>query len=103
MLLISMHGTFSLSLVLNDIVVKQIIMHIRILHILSPQINSDFHLDAHHEVKLRYALGGIYGKMGKYMEAREVLEKALMVCNKEGIKEAREGAGVAAELGWIYM
>ena len=41
--------------------------------------------------------------MGKYMEAREVLEKALMVCNKEGIKETREGAGVAADLGWIYM
>ena len=37
------------------------------------------------------------------MEAREVLEKALIVCNEEGIKEAREGAGVAADLGWIYM
>ena len=37
------------------------------------------------------------------MEAREVLEKALMVCNKEGLKETREVASVAAELGWIYV
>ena len=36
------------------------------------------------------------------MEAREVLEKALVVCNEEGIRETREGAGVASELGWIY-
>ena len=37
------------------------------------------------------------------MEAREVLEKALMVCNEEGIRQTREGAGIAKELGWIYM
>ena len=37
------------------------------------------------------------------MEAREVLKKARMVCNEEGIKETREGARVAFELGWIYM
>ena len=37
------------------------------------------------------------------MEAREVLEKALMVCSKEGIRETREGAGIAKELGWICM
>ena len=36
------------------------------------------------------------------MEAREVLEKALIVCNEEGIKETREGAGIASELGLIY-
>ena len=36
------------------------------------------------------------------MEAREVLEKALIVCNKEGIRETREGARVAKELGWTY-
>ena len=36
------------------------------------------------------------------MEAREVLEKALVVCNEEGIKETREGARVANELGLIY-
>ena len=41
--------------------------------------------------------------MGRYMEAREVLEKALIVCNEEGIKKTREGAGIAKELGWIYM
>ena len=37
------------------------------------------------------------------MEAREVLEKALMVCNKEGVKETKEGANIATELGWTYM
>ena len=37
------------------------------------------------------------------MEAREVLEKARMVFNEESIKETREGAGIAKELGWIYM
>ena len=37
------------------------------------------------------------------MEAREVLEKALVVCNKEGIRETGEGAGIVTELGWIYM
>ena len=36
------------------------------------------------------------------MEAREVLEKALMVCDEEGIRETREGAGIASGLGWIY-
>ena len=37
------------------------------------------------------------------MEAREMLEKALMVCNEEGIRETREGARVADELGWVYQ
>ena len=31
-----------------------------------------------------------------------MLEKALVVCNEEGIKETREGARVAYELGVIY-
>ena len=69
---------------------------------LSPQIHSDFLNDATREVKLRFALGQSYRHMGRYMEAREVLEKALVVCNEEGIRETREGAGVASELGWIY-
>ena len=70
--------------------------------IFSPQIHSDFVHDAAHEVKLHFALGQSYHHMGKYKQAREVLEKALIVCNKEGIKETTEGAGVTAELGWIY-
>ena len=70
---------------------------------LSPQIHSDFSPDASYEVKLRFALGQSYWHMGRYMEARKVLEKALMVCNEEGIKETRERAGIATELGWIYM
>ena len=37
------------------------------------------------------------------MEAREMLEKALIVCNEEDIKETREGAGIVTELGLIYM
>lgn len=37
------------------------------------------------------------------MEAREMLENALMVCNEEGIQETREGAGIAKELGLIYL
>ena len=41
--------------------------------------------------------------MGRYMEAREMLEKALMLCNEEGIQETRDGAGIAKELGLIYM
>ena len=41
--------------------------------------------------------------MGRYKEAREVLEKALVVCNEEGIKETGEGADIANELGWIYQ
>ena len=70
---------------------------------LSPQIHSNFSPDASHEVKLRFALGHSYWHMGRYMKARNVLEKALMVSNEEGIKETREGAGIASELGWIYM
>ena len=70
---------------------------------LSSQIPSDFSPDAGHEVKLRFALGQSYRHMGRYTEAREVLEKALIVCNEEGIRETREGAGIAKELGWIYM
>ena len=70
---------------------------------LSPQIRSDFSPDASHEVKLRFALGQSHRHMGRYKEARDVLEKALMVCNKEGINEKREGAGIAAELGWNYV
>ena len=70
---------------------------------LSSQIHSDFCPDAGHEVKLRFALGQSYRHMGRYKEAREVLEKALVVCNEEGIRETREGAGIAKELGWIYM
>ena len=76
---------------------------IQILHTLSPQIHSDFHSDASHEVKLRFALGQSYRHMGRYMEAREMLEKALVVCNEEGIQETREGAGIAKELGLIYL
>ena len=41
--------------------------------------------------------------MGRYKEAREVLEKALVLCNEEGLKETREGAGIAKQLGVIYM
>ena len=41
--------------------------------------------------------------MGRYMEAREVLEKALMVFNEEGIRETREGAVISKQLGWIYQ
>ena len=37
------------------------------------------------------------------MEAKEMLEKALVVCSEEGIKETREGARVANELGLIYQ
>ena len=40
--------------------------------------------------------------MGRYREAREVLEKAWEVCDEEGIRETREGAGIAKELGLIY-
>ena len=69
---------------------------------LSPQIHSDFSPDVSHEVKLRFTLGQSYGHMGKYMEARKVLEKAVRVCDKEGIKETLEGAGIVPELGWIY-
>ena len=36
------------------------------------------------------------------MEAREVFEKALVVCNEEGIRETRKGAGIAKELGVVY-
>ena len=40
--------------------------------------------------------------MGRCREAREMLEKTLMVCNEEGIKKTREGARIAKELGWNY-
>ena len=63
----------------------------------------DFHLDTSHEVKLRLALGVSYHHIGKNNEAREVLEKALEVCNKEDAKETKEGAEVARKLGWIYQ
>ena len=69
--------------------------------ILSLQIHSDFSPDARHEVKLRFALGQSYHHMGRYMEAKEMLEKALTVCNEEGITETREGAGITKELGWV--
>ena len=69
---------------------------------LSPQIHSDFGPDATHEVNLRFALGQSYLIMGRYMEAREVLEKALIVCNEEGKREMREGARVAKRLGDVY-
>ena len=65
----------------------------------------DFHLDTSHEVKVCLALGVSYHHIGKNNEAREVLEKALKVCNKDEAKETnlKEGAEVARELGWIYQ
>ena len=52
---------------------------------------------------LYFVLEQSYWHMERYKEAREVLENALMVGNKESINlgETREGAGVAKELGWI--
>ena len=73
------------------------------MHTLLPQMHSDFHPDASHEVKLRFTLGQSYRHKGRYMQAREMLEKALVVCNEEGIQETREGAGIAKELGLIYL
>ena len=70
---------------------------------LSPQIHSDFSPDVSHEVKLRFTLGQSYRHIVRYMKAREMLEKALRVCNEQGIKETREGAGIVTELGLIYM
>ena len=61
----------------------------------------DFHLDTSHEVKLCFALGVSFRHIGKNKEAKEVLEKALKVCNDA--TATKEGAQVAKELGWIYQ
>ena len=41
--------------------------------------------------------------MGRYMEAREVLEKAMIVCNEEGKREMKEGAIISKQLGNVYQ
>lgn len=72
----------------------------------SPQIRSehpDFCFDASHELKLRFALGDSYHHMGKYEDAKEVLEEAWRVCIKENMRETNESAWVAGLLGWIYQ
>ena len=72
----------------------------------SPQIQSehpDFHFDPRLEVKLRFALGDSYHHMGRYKEAMDMLEEAWRVCKEENLKKTKEGAWVAALLGWIYQ
>ena len=63
----------------------------------------DFHLDPRLEVKLRFALGDSHHHMGRYKEAKEVLEEAWRVCKKENLKGTKEGASIAGLLGWIYQ
>ena len=63
---------------------------------------SDFHLDASHELSLLNALGDSYVRIGKYKEARKVMEEALIVCLKPGIDEYTRCAVVCGQLGWIY-
>ena len=84
----------------------KVVLTLHLFFLFSIQIQfeiPDFHLDTSHEVKLRLALGVSYHHIGKNNEAREVLEKALEVCNKDDAKETKEGAEVARELGWIYQ
>ena len=71
----------------------------------APQIQlelPDFQFDARRKVKLCYALGDCYQKMGHFKDASMVLEKALRVCTKEGIKGTKEGAEIATLLAWSY-
>ena len=40
--------------------------------------------------------------MGKYNEARKVMEEALMVCLEVGKDKATTCVATAGQLGWIY-
>ena len=72
----------------------------------SPQVHSeypDFHFDPRLEVKLCFALGDSYHNMGRYKEAKEMVERACRVCKEENLKETKEGARVAVLLGLTYQ
>ena len=72
----------------------------------SPQVHSEypeFCFDTGHEVKLHFALGDCYERMGRYKEAKAVLEEAWRMCKEENLKEKNESASVAGKLGWIYQ
>ena len=62
--------------------------------------NPVFHFDPRLELNLCFALGDSYHRMGRYEEAKEVLEEAWRVCKQKNIKES---ARVAGKLGWIYQ
>lgn len=64
---------------------------------------SNFHLHFYHEMQVYFALGKSYDLMGKDKEARNLLEQALTLCAKNGMKESKEGAEVSRVLGWIYL
>ena len=54
-------------------------------------------------MQVYFALGKSYDLMGKDKEARNLLEQALTLCAKHGMKESKEGAEVSRVLGWIYL
>jgi len=54
-------------------------------------------------MQVYFALGKSYDLMGKDKEARNLLEQALTLCAKNGMKESKEGAEVSRVLGWIYL
>lgn len=50
-----------------------------------------------------FALGKYYDLMEKDEDARNLLEQALTLCDKNGMKEKKEGAEIVRVLGWIYQ
>ena len=63
---------------------------------------TDFHFDASYELEMLTPLGESYLLMGKYNEARKVMEEALMVCLEVGKDKAAICAATAGQLGFIY-
>lgn len=50
-----------------------------------------------------FALGKYYDLMEKDEDARNLLEQALTLCDKNGMKEKKEGVEIVRVLGWIYQ
>ena len=63
----------------------------------------DFCFDTGHELNLHSALGNYYNYMGRYEEAKKMLEEAWRVCKEENLEETKDSALVAAVLGLTYQ
>ena len=71
-----------------------------------PQVSttvSGFQLDANHEMNLCLLLGEGYPLVGRYREAKDVLERALRVCEREGWKEIELATRIAHHAAGDYL
>ena len=67
-----------------------------------PDRVSGFELDSGREISLCSSLGSAYQLDGNHHGARDVLERALRVCEENNGKNSLQAAGIALKLGSSY-